>query len=250
MFIEFVRRGKIMAYLTKNQLDHLAESIAKELSLTDTIDGERFESLLEDTFDDATVINEKQWFDVRRGSEGLEVKTFKTERTNVEPGAVMTNILKRVPSYILSDELVADNNSEEQVDMSADPEQVGRELLDHLEEKMETHAEQADIDGTYKFSVLFRNIDQTQIGYWEEEIVFEDASEYDWEWRDSGLKARKDGNTVLSWYTTNQMQLAYRFEAPDDVQVRNVDEVDVNLLTNSELEELLTQAYNAGKQEV
>ena len=231
-----------MSYLTNEQRDELKELIAKEVALTGTVDGDRFEVILAQVLENATHVEKEKFFDIKQPHRGVEAKTFKKSAKGLSGGSSLSNVLKRIPPDGIPDDIP--------ISQSTSPEVVGEAVLDYYEQELvESSAEELGIDDEYKLAILFRNKNQNKIAYWEEVIDIEAASVYDWRWTDKGLIASKDGEDIYKWYYANQRQLFYRYEAPNDVEVIELPEYsehNVNIFTRTEIQELLDEACEIG----
>ena len=249
--------GSMNHYLNENQITALQLAIAKEKAMSGTLDGYRFEAILMPILpncekavhlDPSRVTNtrDKRWFDLKQPHRGIEVKTYQTATNWIKPGTTVRNVLKRIPPDALPDELVTIRGQDRQVRRDANATEVGAAVLEYMEETLRKHAREKGIPDQWYFAVLFRNKEFTEVGYWEEPIDFGDPSDYDWEWGDRSLKGSRDGNAIFTWYATNQRQLFYKFRAPDDVQVFEIPDVRVHLLTEDELQRKLDESYRRG----
>ena len=253
---------KMNRYLSKNQLATLRLALAKERALSGTLDGYRFEHLLMPILPNCdkavhidpsqvTDTRDKKWFDLKQSYRGIEVKTYQTSTKLISPGTTVRNVLKRIPPEALPDELVTISGKDRQVRRDTDPAEVGVAVLRYIEETLTQHAKEKGITNRWDFAILFRNKGFTEVGYWEEPIDFGNPSDYDWEWGGRSLKGSQDGDVIFTWYSTNQRQLFYRFHAPKDIQLFDIPDVRVHLLTEEELQIMLDKSYqkgiNAGK---
>jgi len=239
-----------MSYLSEEQKDKLTDLLAKEVALTGTVDGERFEMILTQVLDEATHIDRKLFFDIKQPSRGIEAKTYKLQSDSIGPGSSLRNVLKRIPPDGMPDDIMYEGGEDIQVDTGVPADRAGEAVLSYLRaDLIENHAEMLGIDGSYDFATLFRNNSQNRMAYWEEEIEISNADEFDWRWSDKALEGRKDGERVYTWYYQNQRQLFYYFVAPDDVDVLDIPEYsehEVNIFTRSEIEEIIRQSYELG----
>lgn len=239
-----------MSYLSDGQREKLRDLLAKEVALTGTVDGERFEMILSQVLEDATHIERKLFFDIKQPHRGIEAKTYKLQRKGIGPGSSLRNVLKRIPPDGMPDDIMYEGREDIQVDTSVPAVQAGEAVLSYLRDDLiESHARKLGIDGDFDFATLFRNKPQNKMAYWEEEIEVENAEEFEWSWSDKALEGRKDGERVYTWYYQNQRQLFYYFVAPDDVDVLDIpvyEEHEVNIFTRGEIEELMAEAYRFG----
>jgi len=240
-----------MSYLSNEQREKLTDLLAKEVALTGTVDGERFEMILTQVLKDATHIGKKLFFDIKQPSRGIEAKTYKLQTKGIGPGSSLRNVLKRIPPDGMPNDIMYEGGEDIQVDTSVPASRAGEAVLSYLRNDLiEAHAEQLGIDGSYDFATLFRNKLQNKMAYWEETIEIANADEFDWQWSEKALEGRKDGERVYTWYYQNQRQLFYYFVAPDDVDVLNVpefDQGDVNIFTRREIEDIMKHAYELGR---
>lgn len=244
-------------YLNENQITALQLAIAKEKAMSGTLDGYRFEKILMPILPSCekavyldpsrvTDTRDKRWFDLKQPHRGIEVKTYQTGSNRIGAGTIVRNVLKRIPPDALPDVLVNIRGQDRQVRRDANATDVGAAVLKYMEKTLQEHARGKGIPDRWDFAVLFRNKGFTKVGYWEEPIDFGDPSDYDWEWGDRSLNGSRDGDTIFTWYSTNQRQLFYRFRAPDDVQVFEIPDVRVHLLTEDELRRKLDESYLMG----
>ncbi|TKX85025.1 hypothetical protein EXE43_15750 [Halorubrum sp. SS5] len=240
-----------MSYLSDEQREKLTDLLAKEVALTGTVDGERFEMILTQVLEDATHINKKLFFDIKQPSRGIEAKTYKLQTKGIGPGSSLRNVLKRIPPDGMPDDIMYEGGEDIQVDTSVPASRVGEAVLSYLRNDLiENHAQQLGINGSYDFATLFRNKPQNKMAYWEETIEIGNADEFDWQWSDKALEGRKDGERVYTWYYQNQRQLFYYFVAPDDVEVLDIPEFsedDVNIFTRNEIEDIMERSYMLGR---
>lgn len=240
-----------MSYLSDEQREKLTDLLGKEVALTGTVDGERFEMILTQVLDEATHINKKLFFDIKQPNRGIEAKTYKLQTKGIGPGSSLRNVLKRIPPDGMPNDIMYEGGEDIQVDTSVPASRAGEAVLSYLRNGLiENHAQQLGIDGSYDFATLFRNKPQNKMAYWEETIEIANADEFDWRWSDKALEGRKDGERVYTWYYQNQRQLFYYFVAPDDVDVLNIpeyEEKDVNIFTRNEIETLMECAYDLGR---
>lgn len=239
-----------MPYLSEEQQEKLRELLAKEVALTGTVDGERFEMVLAQVLEDATHIDKKLFFDIKQPHRGIEAKTYKLQTKVIGPGSSLRNVLKRIPPDGMPDDIMYEGREDIQVDTSVPAERAGEAVLSYLRDNLiENHAKKLGIDGAYDFATLFRNKPQNKMAYWEEEIEVKHAEEFKWSWSDKALEGRKDGERVYTWYYQNQRQLFYYFVAPEDVDVLDIpvyEQHAVNIFTRAEIEGLMEEAHHLG----
>lgn len=240
-----------MTYLSNEQREKLTELLAKEVALTGTVGGERFEMILTQVLEDATHINKKLFFDIKQPSRGIEAKTYKLQVKNIGPGSSLSNVLKRIPPDGMPNEIMYEGSEDIQIDTSVPARRAGEAVLNYLRNDLiETHAEQLGIEGSYDFATLFRNKSQNKMAYWEEEIEIANADEFEWQWSEKSLEGIKDGESVYTWYYQNQRQLMYHFVAPDDVEILslpNFDQDEVNIFTRDEIESIVQRSFELGR---
>lgn len=240
-----------MSYLSDEQREKLTDLLAKEVALTGTVGGERFEMILTQVLEDATHIDKKLFFDIKQPSRGIEAKTYKLQKKGIGPGSSLRNVLKRIPPDGMPDDIMYEGGEDIQVDTSVPANRAGEAVLSYLRNDLiEAHAKQLDIHGTYDFATLFRNKPQNKMAYWEEPIEIANADEFDWRWSDKALEGRKNGERVYTWYYQNQRQLFYYFVAPDDVDVLTIpeyDKDDVNIFARDEIKTIMERAYELGR---
>lgn len=239
-----------MSYLSEKQREKLTDLLAKEVALTGTIDGERFEMILTQVLEDAIHIDKKLFFDIKQPSRGIEAKTYKLQTKGIGPGSSLRNVLKRIPPDGMPDDIMYKGGEDIQVDTSVPASRVGEAVLSYLRNDLiKNHAEQLGINGSYDFATLFRNKPQNKMAYWEETIEIANADEFDWQWSEKALVGHKDGERVYTWYYQNQRQLFYYFVAPDDVEVLSIPEFEqdeVNIFTREEIESIMQRSYELG----
>lgn len=241
-----------MPYLSDEQREKLTDLLAKEVALTGTVDGERFEMILTQVLEEATHIDKKLFFDIKQPTRGIEAKTYKLQTKSIGSGSSLRNVLKRIPPDGMPDDIMYEGGEDIQVDTSVPANRAGEAVLSYLRKDLiKNHAEKLGIDGSYEFATLFRNEPQNKMAYWEEEIEIANADEFDWQWSDKALEGRKDGERVYTWYYQNQRQLFYYFVAPDDVDILNIPEFsqdEVNIFTRNEIEEIMEHSYELGRE--
>lgn len=234
-----------MSYLTIEQLEKLKILLAKEKATIGRLSGDRFEDILLQVLPDCTkkVVNtrDKKWFDLSQPYRGIEVKTYQISQSRITVGASINNVLKRFGPDLLPPDLTLGDEKDRQVNTNVDASEIGHAILTYLYSSLERHAMEKKINGDFYFAVLLRNKKFNHVGYWEEPIDFGKSTDYSWDWREKSLRGIKDNEIVFTWYYANQRQLFYRFVAPDDVQLIEIPDVKVYVLTEKELQELIAK---------
>jgi len=237
-------------YLSQPQLDKLKVLLVKEKAVAHQLSGDRFEDILVQVLPDCrkTVVNtrDKRWFDIAQPGRGIEAKTFQVKEGKVASGITVSNVLKRVAPNLLPSVATIGEGLNRQVNVNADPADVGNAILEYLDQSMHDHARQKGIDGKFFFAILFRNQTMTHAGYWEEEIDFGKGLNYNWEWRGRSLVGREGRKEIFTWYWAGGRQLFYRFEAPATIQLFDIPDNHYHLIDDNEMKSLLDEAFKRG----
>ena len=240
-----------MNWLNPEQVSRVSESVGERIAIAGEFTGSDFEQIIADCFPGARRCNDKKWFDVIQPNRGIEAKTFQTGKTApLSSNTYVDNVLKRLPPEAFDPELLLGN---ENIDPNADPQEIGRCIIEYLHNSMNNHAHTKGIDGDYVMSVLLRNgkaseNTTTSVGYWEQPLHFGNPSDYSWSWTESGkgLAGYIDEVKVFTFYWKNAKQLFYRFTAPNNIQVFDVQHIETVSLRKSEYQEQLRNAFRRG----
>lgn len=237
-------------FLTSEQLQHLALLLVKEKAYSGTITGDRFEDILCAVLPNCVPkrvnIRDKKWFDCAQPHRGIEAKTYQAIESRIAPGVTVRNVLKRFGPELLPEKLTIGKGRGRQVNINANPSDIGESIINYLNSSLERHAKEKGIKGRYDFAILLRNKNFTHVGYWEEPINFGSGSDYDWELGEKSVKGRNRGREIFSWYYANQRQIFYTFTAPNNVQLIDIENTKIVVLTKTEFDSLLKDAYDKG----
>jgi hypothetical protein len=238
---------EVIILLNERQTEQFRKEILKILSLGLEITGELIEIALTQVYPESKRITlnskDKKWIDVIAPDKGIEVKTFqvaKSARAIVE-GMHVDNVLKRVSKVNHLEE----NNSERAAST------IGSDIISYLHSTIDEHSREKGVSGEKVMGIVFRTVDNTAFGYWEQPLNFGEPTDYTWDWNtttnSSGnfrtIVGRKDNNIIFKWYCNNQKQLFYHYQVPSNAVFFSISKEEsskkVYILSEEEIQQMI-----------